>query len=185
MKLSPTTWLLGAGVLAGGVLLYLTKKSAAATSTPAQPQPQQIPPGAATPMPPASPAQAAAAVAQAAVQQVADLGNPLHLLQGTYFRGRLELSGNTPPFDVNASEESIGKGLSALGFQDVRVYQASELPADWPAVTAQALLPTTRFFQGMWGAATSDMARQPQLVLMWVTPSPPTAVQPAAVAAQS
>ena len=102
------------------------------------------------------------------------LGDPLSLKKGQYYRGRLDLkSGDLAPFRAEADEEELGKGLSALGFQDVRVFMStSELPAGWPADGLLNPSGETRWFQAAWGQATAKMPRPDQMTMMWVTRTP-------------
>ena len=105
-----------------------------------------------------------------------DTPTTVHLRQSQYYRGRLSLGGFAgllPPFNASATEEQIGKGLSALGFADVRVYMnVSELPSGWPPETAMNADAGTRWFQGQWTGITADVPKPPQVEKVWVTASP-------------
>lgn len=159
------TVLMGLGVVGLGVLgtVILSKKTGEV------PAPQNPKPGT-VPTPPVPLSDGAGLV-------FVDGPNSVHLRQSQYYRGRLLLGSsgllNLPPFNAGASEETIGKGLVALGFVDVRVYMnVSDLPGNWPKETALNTAAGTRWFQGQWTGSTADVPRPPQLERMWVTASP-------------
>ncbi len=168
---------LGAVGLAALAAVMLKKPAAAAgqpaaPGAPATPGLPARPPGVAPATPTPAPAGALVFV---------DDVTSVHLRQGQYYRGRLNVPGVAlPPFSLNATEEEIAKGLSALGFVDVRVYvNVSALPSDWPASTAQNTQAGTRWFQGQWSGITADVpkpfdlvTRQPIVESVWTTASP-------------
>jgi len=97
------------------------------------------------------------------------LGDPLAFKKGAHYRGRLTLKpGDLPPFNAEASTLDIARGLKALGFQDIGVYEkAEELPTNWPKHTADAPLPGTRWFEGTWGLESASVPRPWQIEAVW------------------
>lgn len=95
------------------------------------------------------------------------------LKKDQWYRGRLFLKLPLLPFSATADEETIGKGLVALGFKDVRVFMGiASLPSDWPKETMPLAGPNTRWFSGQWGGLTGPMPKPPQVESMWITRSP-------------
>jgi hypothetical protein len=173
------TVLLGLGVVGLGVLgaVTLSKKKAEAQPPP-PPAPGIIPPGVLPPgiLPTPAPAAPAAPSGGGGLVFATD-ASTIHLRQGQYYRGRLNMgSGGLAgllPFTGAATEEDIGKGLAALGLQDVRVYMnVSNLPSDWPRETAQNTEAGTRWFQGQWSGITATVPKPAQVEAVWVTASP-------------
>jgi hypothetical protein len=100
------------------------------------------------------------------------MGEVLTMRQGRYYRGRLDLPPSSVqpvlPFNANGSEEDLGRGLVALGFDDVRVYMStSEVPASWPASVVNIPGPGTRWFQGRWKGPDIQLPRPRQLTRVW------------------
>ena len=105
------------------------------------------------------------------------LGNPLAMKQNQFYRGRIQMIANAPPFDLLASRDAITQGLTALGFDRVSVFMApSELPTSgnpWRhEYSTEQLSKGTRFFEGRWAAPSMQLARPPNLELIWYTRSP-------------
>ncbi len=174
------TILLGLGIVGLGTLgvVTLSKKAVAKPGTQPGTQPTPQGPGAIpTPLPPPAPAPTPGVPSGGGGLVFADDATTIHLRQDQYYRGRA-LLGDTglaglPPFNASASEETIGKGLVALGFVDVRVYMnVAALPSDWPREMAMNALPGTRWFQGQWSGITANVPKPPQVEKVWVTASP-------------
>lgn len=111
-------------------------------------------------------------------QRLIMLGDPLKFENGRYYRARIKLTskpltamgplGQNISISSASTKEDLGRGLVALGFQDVRVYMNErELPADWPKETAQAATPETRWFSGAWGGPTMSVPRPPAIEAVW------------------
>lgn len=105
---------------------------------------------------------------------LAMLGDPLHLTQRRFYRGRLRLPAiGVPPFVASASASDLQQALTALGFSGVRVYSSiQELPQGWPQSTMTNIAAGTRFFEGTWPLPTADMPRPAQIEAMWVSIPP-------------
>jgi hypothetical protein len=169
------TMLIGLGVVGLGVfgVVALSKKAAA------QPLPAPPPGPGLLPTPPSPPAVGPSVPGPSGGGGLvfATDASSVHLRQGQYYRGRLNLGagllGLLPPFNASATEEDIGKGLAALGLQDIRVYmKTSDLPSDWPQETTMNASPGTRWFQGQWGGSTATVPKPSQVEQVWVTSSP-------------
>jgi len=163
----------GLGVLG---VVTLSKKAAAAPGQPPAPPEPPAPPGI-LPTPPAPPAPPSVPSGGGGGLVFATDATGVHLRQDQYYRGRLNMGAGSLspllPFAPNATEEDIGKGLAAIGLQDIRVYMnVSNLPSDWPRETAQNTEAGTRWFQGQWGGATTTLPKPPQVEAVWVTASP-------------
>lgn len=109
----------------------------------------------------------------AAPEGKAALGDPLNMQSGTYYRGRLEVPDSRVqpllPFNTSGTEEDLGRGLVALGFQDVRVYMSpGEVPSDWPESTVAEAGSGSRWFEGQWAGPSMPLPRPGQLKLIWV-----------------
>lgn len=113
------------------------------------------------------------------------LGNPLHLKEGQFYAGRLNLPsdptggvlpGSLNPFTQQASSEAIRAALEALGFNSVVIYSniAQTVPQkeNFPAETLMNPHAGTRWFIGRWGKPTMDVPRPPVIEQMWVTRTP-------------
>jgi hypothetical protein len=102
-----------------------------------------------------------------------------------YYRGRMALKfSGLSPFNASAEEDSILKGLVALGFKEVRVYmKISDLPSDWPSETTLGSTSETRWFQGQWSGQTETMVNPLAFEMVWVTRSPALVLAQAAKAA--
>lgn len=102
-------------------------------------------------------------------------GSVLHLQAQRYYAGRLQAGNGMPaPFSATADEETIGKGLAALGFSDIKIYMnAQALPESGlkPALV-QGAGETSRFFTGMWGGLTADVPRPAQVEALYVKAPP-------------
>lgn len=100
-------------------------------------------------------------------------GGNLHLTKGRYYGGRLAALG-LPPFTANADEETIGKGLVALGFQDVRVFMnEGELPPQLRYEHYKAgASASSRWFTGAWSGMTTDVPKPPSVDLLYVIAPP-------------
>lgn len=128
-----------------------------------------------TPSPPGGPKPPAPS---GGITVVSDAGT-VRLKKGQYYRGRMNLTSpltNLLPFVHTASEETIAKGLVAIGFVDVRVYMnVSDLPQDWPRDTAMNTQAGTRWFQGQWTGVTGTLPKPPVMEMVWEA-SPASAV---------
>ena len=106
---------------------------------------------------------------QALIPQIAPgtpnyLGDPTTLQQGQRYRAKLELSG----FESLASASMIAQQFQTLGFSNPTVYMdVSQLPSDWPTLTAVNAGPNSRFVEGIWGRPTATIPRPPQIQLAW------------------
>lgn len=109
------------------------------------------------------------------------LGDPLTLVKGQYYRGRLVVSGTNIPFTADATVDVLSKSLAALGFADIHVFMTlKDLPTDWPSnqVNSQRIALSTdiRYFQGVWQAANINLPRPSTLDAFWATPRPANAI---------
>jgi hypothetical protein len=151
---------IGLGVAAlAGVAFVLTRKDEKKAEPAAAPT---------TPRPPSG-----------GITVVSDAGT-VKLKKGQYYRGRMNLTSpltNLLPFVQTASEETIAKGLVAIGFVDVRVYMnVSDLPQDWPRDTAMNTQAGTRWFQGQWTGVTGTLPKPPVMEMVWEGPGQSVAV---------
>jgi hypothetical protein len=155
---------LGVAVVGGGVYA-LTRKPSGQLPGP-QPGPGPLPPGP-TPGPPSG--------SKLAYAQNDNVIPPIiHFRQNQYYRGRMEIQGaNLLPFNLEADDQTILKGLSALGIANGKIYmQMSDLPSDWPPETVLGAGPNTRWFEGQWTLLTGDVPKPPTIVSVWATLSP-------------
>jgi hypothetical protein len=105
------------------------------------------------------------------------LGNPLHLGNNRFYRGRIETKPadgkNQPPFIATTSAADLSATLQNLGFANVKIYMdASQLPSDWPAQAKQGATSLSRFFEGQWSLPTGDVTRPADIALMWNSTPP-------------
>jgi hypothetical protein len=106
---------------------------------------------------------------QALIPQIAPgtpnyLGDPSTLQQGQRYRAKLELTG----FQSLASAPMIAQQFQTLGFTNPIVYMdASQLPADWPALTTTNATANSRFIEATWSQPTNTIPRPPQIQLAW------------------
>jgi hypothetical protein len=108
-------------------------------------------------------------IPQALIPQIAPgtpnyLGDPSTLQQGQRYRAKLELTG----FQSLASAPMIAQQFQTLGFSNPIVYMdSSQLPADWPALTAVGATANSRFVEATWSQPTNTIPRPPQIQLAW------------------
>jgi hypothetical protein len=109
---------------------------------------------------------------------LAMLGDPLHLTQNRWYRGRLRLPATgLPPFSASSSEDDLVKALTALGFANVRVWKGIQsLPSGWPQSTMSNIAAGTRFFEARWPLSTVDVPRPGHIEAMWVSMPPKVTV---------
>ncbi len=91
------------------------------------------------------------------------IGDPT-LVTGQHYRARLQLSGLEATF---ATKPLVAAKFQSGGFDQVSVYQdPSELPAGWPASTAQAGRGVW-WVEGIWAKPTEIVKREPQIIQVW------------------
>jgi hypothetical protein len=98
------------------------------------------------------------------------VGDPMHLISGQQYSGRLNLlKAALPPFSSDATNDTLVKGLSALGWTGAKVYMTlAELPAGWPPSTTVNPSAGTRWFTGVWSEATADISKPYELEQLWM-----------------
>lgn len=173
MKTSTILGLVGGVVVIGVGAVALTRKSSD-EPTPSKPGVLPAPPPGSklvyvtnTPPPPALPT--------------------ISLKKDQYYRGRMVLKfSSLSPFNASAEEDTIRKGLIALGFDYVRVFmKISDLTSDWPSETTLGSTPETRWFQGRWTGLSETMPNPLAFEMVWVTRSPALVLSQAAKATTS
>lgn len=102
------------------------------------------------------------------VQSSLVVGDPLSMRQATYYRGRLNTASGLAPFSESSTREQIAQGLAVLGFDNVKVFMASnELPSNWPSDTAQGAPASARWFSARWAQNTMSLPRPAAFELAW------------------
>jgi hypothetical protein len=92
------------------------------------------------------------------------VGDPLMLRGGQHYRAKLHLSGLQATF---ATRDLVQAQFLSNGFSDVIAYKsASNLPADWPAETAQGGSGVW-WVEGNWARGSGPVPRQPQVTQVW------------------
>lgn len=96
-------------------------------------------------------------------------GVTINLKQGKSYQGRLFLrDGNLPPFSPKDTPETLAKGISALGFDNVKVYSSvSQLPANFPRQKAMDANANHRWFEGRWTGANVMLPKPFEVEDVW------------------